>query len=90
MNLMRRGRCGHVVTGNFAKKAWQGPLARQCPRARLDEDTHSDRIPEFDAVERACADDNLDYVYICQNNTIFGTQFHTLPNCGDTPLSSSI
>lgn len=91
MNLMRRGRCGHVVTGNFAKKAWQE--AARYGDARVlasSEDTHFDRIPALDAVERACADDDLDYVYICQNNTIFGTQFHTLPNCGDTPLVADV
>ena len=91
MNLMRRGRCGHVVTGNFAKKAWQE--AARYGDARVlasSEDTHFDRIPALDAVERACVDDDLDYVYICQNNTIFGTQFHTLPNCGDTPLVADV
>lgn len=91
MNLMRRGRCGHIVTGNFAKKAWQE--AARYGDARVlasSEGTGFDRIPSLDAVEGACADDDLDYVYICQNNTIFGTQFHALPACGDTPLVADV
>lgn len=91
MNLMRRGRCGHMVTGNFAKKAWQE--AARYGDARVlasSEGTGFDRIPAFDEVERACAGGDLDYIYICQNNTIFGTQFHTLPNCGGTPLVADV
>ena len=91
MNLMRRGRCGHMVTGNFAKKAWQE--ATRYGDARVlasSEDTGFDRIPAFGETERACEEDSLDYVYICQNNTIFGTQFHALPDCGDTPLVADV
>ena len=28
----------------------------------------------------------MDYVYICENNTIYGTKFHTLPNTKGLPL----
>lgn len=91
MNLMRRGRCGHVVTGNFAKKAWQEACRYGDARVLASsEGTGFDRIPALDEVGAACSQDDLDYVYICQNNTIFGTQFHQLPACGDTPLVADV
>ena len=39
--------------------------------------------------ERASRND-LDYVYICQNNTIFGTMFTELPLTGTTPLVADV
>ena len=33
-------------------------------------------------------DPSSDYLYICQNNTVFGTAYHSLPDCGDLPLVS--
>ena len=91
MNFMRTGRAGYVVTGNFAKKAWK-EAAKYGDAVKLasSEDTDFDRIPALAPVrERASAGD-LDYVYICQNNTIFGTMFHELPECGDTPLFADV
>ena len=91
MNFMRTGRAGYVVTGNFAKKAWK-EAAKYGDAVKLvsSEDTDFDRIPALAPVrERASAGD-LDYVYICQNNTIFSTMFHELPQCGDTPLFADV
>ena len=31
-----------------------------------------------------------DYLYFCQNNTIFGTQFHDIPNTGELPLVGDV
>lgn len=91
MNLMRTGRAGYIVSGNFARLAWQE--ARKYGEAEVlssSEDTGFDRIPDLaPAAERAAAGD-LDYVYICQNNTIFGTMFHALPDTGDTPLVADV
>ncbi len=91
LNLMRRGRAGYVVSGNFARLAWQE--ARRYGNAEVlasSEATGFDRIPGLDAVERRAAAGDLDYLYICQNNTIFGTQFRTLPDCADTPLVADV
>ena len=95
MNLMRRGRAGYIVTGNFANKAYKE--ARKYGDAVLlasSEDTGFDRIPDIAAVNERIATENtkapLDYVYICQNNTIFGTMYHDLPECGDIPLVADV
>ena len=89
MNLMRTGRAGYVVSGNFAKKAWQE--AQRYGTAELlatSADTGFDRIPDLAPVTERARAGELDYVYICENNTIFGTQYHELPECGGTPRVS--
>ena len=91
LNLMRRGRAGYVVSGNFAKLAWrEGCKYGDAEVLASSEASNFDRIPELDAAENRAASGDLDYVYICQNNTIFGTQFHTLPDCADTPLVADV
>ncbi|MBE6469119.1 MAG: 3-phosphoserine/phosphohydroxythreonine transaminase [Coriobacteriaceae bacterium] len=91
LNLMRRGRAGYVVSGNFSKKAWQEAqrygeaevLATSAP-------TGFDRIPDLSPVSAAAAAGDLDYIHICQNNTIFGTTCWELPETGDTPLVADV
>ncbi|WP_085831269.1 3-phosphoserine/phosphohydroxythreonine transaminase [Collinsella vaginalis] len=89
LNLMRTGRAGYVVSGNFAKKAWQE--AQRYGDAHLlatSAETNFDRIPDLSSIAAAARD--LDYVHICQNNTIFGTTVWDLPETGDTPLVADV
>ena len=95
MNLMRRGRAGYVVTGNFANKAYkEAAKYGEAVLLASSEDTNFDRIPDMaDINARIAAEaagEGLDYVYICQNNTIFGTMYHELPACGDVPLVADV
>ena len=95
MNLMCRGRAGYIVTGNFANKAYkEAAKYGEAVLLASSEDTNFDRIPDMaDINARIAAEaagDGLDYVYICQNNTIFGTMFHELPDCGDVPLVADV
>ncbi len=91
MNLMSNGRAGYLVTGSFASKAEKE--ARKYGEVDVlatSEYTGFDRIPEVAGVGELAEASGYDYVYICQNNTIFGTQYHKLPECGDTPLVSDV
>ena len=95
MNLMRRGRAGYVVTGNFANKAYkEAAKYGEAVLLASSEDTNFDRIPDMADINARIAAEaaggGLDYVYICQNNTIFGTMFHELPDCGDVPLVADV
>lgn len=95
MNLMRRGRAGYIVTGNFANKAYkEAAKYGEAVLLASSEDTNFDRIPTMADVNARiaaeAASNGLDYVYICQNNTIFGTMYHELPNCGDVPLVADV
>ena len=90
MNLMRCGRAGYVVTEAYQEAAKYG----EAVLLASSEETNFDRIPTMaDVNARIAAEatgDGLDYVYICQNNTIFGTMFHELPDCGDVPLVADV
>ena len=91
LNLMRTGRAGYLVTGNFSKLAWKEACKYgQAEVLATSEDTNFDRIPDLAPVTDIAAQGDLDYVHICQNNTIFGTMFHELPNCGATPLVADV
>ena len=91
LNLMRTGRAGYVISGNFAKKAWQEALRYgDAIKLATSEETGFDRIPDLAPVAGRAAKGDLDYVYICQNNTIFGTMFPELPDCEDTPLVADV
>ena len=85
MNLLKSGKADYVVTGNFAKKAMQE--ARKYGDIHVagsSEEAKFTYIPK-DLDVRADAD----YLYICQNNTIFGTRFTRLPEC-EMPLVADI
>ncbi len=78
MNLMKNKKAGFIVTGQWAKKAYQeaGIYGEAVQLASSADKTFS-YIP--DCSDLAITDD-MDYVYICENNTIYGTKFKTLPN----------
>ena len=70
LNLMHTGRADYVVTGNFAKKAWQeGKLYGDAACVASSEDKTYTYIPDVDAIPFRS---DADYVHICSNNTIFG------------------
>lgn len=88
MNLMRTGRAGYIRSGLFSTLAWQE--ARKYGEAVVvatSEPTGYDRIP--DPASYTVSQD-LDYLYICENNTIYGTKFWELPDTGAVPLVSDM
>ena len=91
LNLMRTGRAGYLLTGNFAKLAWKEACRYgEAEVLATSEGTNFDRIPDLEAVGERASRNDLDYVYICQNNTIFGTMFSELPPTGATPLVADV
>lgn len=78
MNLMKNGVADYIITGQWAKKAWQegGKYGKANAIASSADATFS-YIP--DCTDLAISPD-ADYVHICQNNTIYGTCFHQLPD----------
>jgi len=78
MNLMKNGVADYIVTGQWAKKAYQEAcMYGKANKIASSEDKTFSYIPD-------CSDlpisEDADYVYICENNTIYGTKFKTLPN----------
>lgn len=78
MNLMKNGKAAYIVTGQWAKKAYQeAKIYGEAVEVASSADQTFSYIPD-------CTDLNIpadaDYVYICENNTIYGTKFKTLPD----------
>ena len=88
MNLMKNGVADYIITGQWAKKAWQeAKLYGKANAIASSADETFSYIPD-------CSDlpisEDADYVYICENNTIYGTKFHTLPNTKGKLLVSDV
>ncbi|MDO4978270.1 MAG: 3-phosphoserine/phosphohydroxythreonine transaminase [Eubacteriales bacterium] len=88
MNLMKNGVADYIVTGQWAKKACQEAAKYgKANKIASSEDETFAYIPD-------CSDlpisEDADYVYICENNTIYGTKFHTLPNTKGKILVSDV
>ena len=78
MNLMKNGVADYIITGQWAKKAYQeGKKYGKAVAIASSEDKTFSYIPDCSDLP---IDEDADYVYICHNNTIYGTAFHELPN----------
>ena len=78
MNLMKNKKAAYIVTGQWAKKAYQeAKMYGDAVEVASSADKTFSYIPD-------CSDldipEDADYVYICENNTIYGTKFKELPN----------
>ena len=88
MNLMKNGVADYIITGQWAKKAYQeAKLYGTANAIASSADKTFSYIPD-------CSDlpisEDADYVYICENNTIYGTKFHTLPNTKGKDLVADV
>ncbi len=78
MNLMKNKKADYIITGQWAKKAFEeGKIYGDCKAVASSADKVYSYIPKCDNLEIR---EDADYVYICENNTIYGTKYHTLPN----------
>ncbi len=88
MNLMKNKVADYIVTGQFAKKAWQeAKIFGTANAVASSADKTFSYIPD-------CSDlpisEDADYVYICENNTIYGTKFKELPNTKGKDLVADV
>lgn len=88
MNLMKNKKADYIITGQWAKKAYQEAKKYGDVNAIASSaDKTFTYIPD-------CSDlpvsEDADYVYICENNTIYGTKFKTLPNTKGKPLVADV
>ncbi|MCD7878977.1 MAG: 3-phosphoserine/phosphohydroxythreonine transaminase [Candidatus Gastranaerophilales bacterium] len=78
INLLKNGEADYIVTGQWAKKAYiEAQKYGKINKIASSEDKNFSYIPDCSDLDIS---PNSDYVYICENNTIYGTKFHTLPN----------
>ncbi len=88
MNLMKNGVADYIITGQWAKKAYEeAKMYGKANAVASSADKTFSYIPD-------CSDlpisEDADYVYICENNTIYGTKFHALPNTKGKLLVSDV
>ena len=88
MNLMKNKVADYIITGQWAKKAFEeAKIYGDAVAVASSADETFSYIPD-------CSDlpirDNADYVYICENNTIYGTKFKTLPNTKGKTLVADV
>lgn len=84
MNLMKNKVADHIITGQWAKKAAsEAKVYGKVNILASSEDKTFTYIPDMKDIKIS---DDADYVYICHNNTIYGTKFNELPNVGDKIL----
>ena len=88
MNFMKNKVADYIITGQWAKKAYaEAKLYGTANAIASSADKTFSYIPD-------CSDlpisENADYVYICENNTIYGTKFHQLPNTKGKDLVADV
>lgn len=88
MNLMKNKVADYIVTGQWAKKAYQeAQKYGKANKIASSEDRTFSYIPD-------CSDlpisEDADYVYICENNTIYGTKYRELPNTKGKTLVADV
>ena len=88
MNLMKNKVADYIVTGVWAKKACQeAALYGQANVIASSADKGFSYIPDCSNLPIS---ENADYVYICENNTIYGTKFKELPNTKGKDLVADV
>ena len=88
MNLMKNKVADYIITGQWAKKAYkEACIYGKANAIASSEDKTFSYIPD-------CSDlpisEDADYVYICENNTIYGTKYKKLPNTKGKILVSDV
>ena len=84
MNLMKNKVADYIKTGQWAKKAAaEAQIYGKVNILASSEDKTFSYIPDLKNIKIS---DDADYVYICHNNTIYGTTYKELPDVGDKIL----
>ncbi len=88
MNLMKNKKAAYIITGQWAKKAAaEAEKYGEVVKVASSADKTFSYIPD-------CSDldipEDADYVYICENNTIYGTKFWQLPNTKGKDLVADV
>ena len=92
MNLMKNRVADYIVTGQWAKKAYQE--ASRFIEANAIASSADKTFTYIPKVDKSMLTSGADYVHITYNNTIYGTHYNTMPDFGDavvvTDMSSCI
>jgi len=88
MNLMKNKKAAYIVTGQWAKKAYQeAQMYGEAVAVASSADKTFSYIPDCSNLD---IPEDADYVYICENNTIYGTKFWNLPDTKGKDLVADV
>ena len=88
MNLLKNGKADYIVSGGWSKKAFkEAKLYGDIRLVASSEDENFTYVPDVDGMEFR---EDADYVYICENETVYGNKYHKLPETGDIPLVADV
>ncbi|MCD7774792.1 MAG: 3-phosphoserine/phosphohydroxythreonine transaminase [Clostridiales bacterium] len=89
LNFMNgSGKADYIITGQWAKKAFAE--ASKFGNARAVASSADKTFTYIPKTVKSDFDPEADYVYICMNNTIYGTVYHEIPDTGDIPLIADV
>jgi phosphoserine aminotransferase len=89
MNLLpASGSADYIVTGAWGQKAVKE--AKKVGGVKIAASTESENFTRLPKQEELKLDPDAAYVHMTSNNTIFGTEFHWLPDVGSVPLVSDM
>ena len=88
MNLMKNRVADYIVTGQWAKKA--AKEAEMYGEVRVIASSADKTFTYIPDLKNLPVSPDADYVYICQNNTIYGTAYHALPDTQGKDLVADI
>lgn len=88
MNLMKNGVADYIITGQWAKKAYQE--AQKYGKVNAVASSADETFSYIPDCSDLLIDDDADYVYICENNTIYGTKYKKLPNTKGKTLVADV
>jgi len=87
MNLLTAGATAdYLVTGVWASKA--ADEARKIGKVHVAATTKAEQFTRLPRAEEIALTPGAAYVHMTSNNTIYGTEWKTLPDVGDLPLVS--
>ena len=85
LNLLHRSfKADYIESGQFASKALKE--AQKFGQIRTVASSKAEQYTYIPKVAKEQFDPEADYVYICANNTIYGTKYHEYPDTGNVPL----
>jgi phosphoserine aminotransferase len=82
--LLANGSADYIVTGSWSQKAVKE--AKRVGGVKIAASTESENFSRIPQQSELTLDPNAAYVHITTNNTIFGTEWHWLPDVGNVPL----
>ncbi len=89
MNLLPAGgSADYIVTGTWSQKAVKE--AKRVGAVKIAASTEAEQFARVPKQEELTLDPAAAYVHMTSNNTIYGTEFHWLPDTGNVPLVSDM